>query len=147
MDGKNRTIIISTNVPVTHSLTLDYQEQILYWIDTDYRVLESSTVNGTNRRTIYSFSRSYTFFGLSLYKDTLYLSQYSSSIYRVSTNGQNFTSINVPYLCRKRYYRLKVFSEERQPQIGKFQQMKIVYVHYMLQYYNYLYIYSKLQSM
>ena len=68
MDGKNRTIIINTNVPVTHSLSLDYQHQILYWIDSDYRVLESSTVNGTNRKTIYLFSQSYSFYGISILK-------------------------------------------------------------------------------
>lgn len=119
MDGKNRTIIINTNVPVTHSLTLDYQEQRLYWTDTDYRVLESSTVSGTNRRTIYSFSQSYTFYGISFFKDELYLSRYSNVIYRVSTNGQNFTSISVPYLCYKNYRQLKLLSEERQSQIGK----------------------------
>ena len=121
MDGKNRTIIINTNVPLTHSLTLDYQEQILYWIDTDYRVLESSTVNGTNRRTIYSFSETSTFLGLTLYKDTLYLSR-SNLINRVSTSGQNFTGMNNQYICPKIYRRIKVFSKERQPQIGKLQQ-------------------------
>lgn len=119
MDGRNRTVIINTNVPITNSLTLDYQEQVLYWIDSDYRVLESSTVNGTNRRTIYTFSRSYTFYGISFYKNTLYLSRYSNTIYRVSTSGQNFTSISVPYLCFKNYRQLKVLSQERQPQTGK----------------------------
>ena len=118
MDGKNRTIIINTNVPVTHSLTLDYEYQILYWIDSDYRVLESSTVNGTNRKTIYLFSRSYSFYGISFFKDTLYLSRYSSTIYRVSTSGQNFTTISIPYLCYKGYHQLKVSSEERQPITG-----------------------------
>ena len=126
MDGKNRTVIINTNVPQTHCLTLDYQEQILYWIDSDYRVLESLTVNGTNiRRTVYRFSQSRSFYGISLFKDTFYLSQYGSMVYspRLSTSGQNFTSISVPYLCYKRYLRLKVFSEERQPQIGKLMQV------------------------
>ena len=77
MDGKNRTVIINTNVPVTRSLTLDYQEQTLYWIDSDYWVLEGAicTVNGTNRRTIYLFSQSYTFYGISVFDNTLYLSQ------------------------------------------------------------------------
>ena len=54
MDGQNRTVIIRTNVPVTHSLTLDYQEQTLYWIDSDYRVLESATVNGANRKIVFT---------------------------------------------------------------------------------------------
>lgn len=120
MDGKNKTVIINTNVPVTHSLTLDYREQRLYWTDSDYRVLESSTVNGTDRKTIYSFSQSYSFHGISVFMDTVYLSQYST-IYRVSTSGHNFTSISIPYLCRKSYRQLEIFSKERQPLIGKFQ--------------------------
>ena len=120
MDGKNRTVIINTNVPVTHSLTLDYQEQRLYWTDSDYRVLESSTVNGTNRKTIYSFSQSYAFYGISVFMDTLYLSQYNT-IYRVRTSGQNLTSMTTPYFCRKSYRQLEVFSKGRQPPTGKFQ--------------------------
>ena len=118
MDGKNRTVIINANVPVTHSLTLDYQHQILYWIDSDYRVLESSTVNGTDRKTIHLFSESYLFYGISIFKDTLYLSQHSNTIYRVSTTGQNFTSINILSLCYKSYRQLKVSSKERQPMTG-----------------------------
>ena len=126
MDGKNRTVIINTNIPETYSLTLDYQEQRLYWIDGDYRVLESSTVNGTHRRTIYSFSQSYGFYGISLFKDALYLSRCCNTIYRVNTSGQNLTSISVPYLCYKNYRRLQVFDKERQPQISKLMQDYIV---------------------
>ena len=118
MDGQNRTVIISTNVPVTHSLTLDYQEQTLYWIDSDYRVLESATVNGTNRKTIYLFSQRFTFYGITVFRDTLYLSQHSNTIYKVSTSGQNFTAISHPYLCYKNYRQLKVFRQERQPHAG-----------------------------
>ena len=119
MDGRNRTVIINTNIPETYSLTLDYQEQRLYWTDREHRVLESSFVNGTNRRTIISFSQSYTFYGISVLNGMLYLSRYSNTIYRVSTSGQNFNSINVPNLCYKNYRQLKVFSQERQPQTGK----------------------------
>ena len=116
MDGRNRTVIINTNVPITHSLTLDYKEQTLYWIDSDYRVLESSTVNGTNRRTIQLFSQTYSFYGISVFKATLYLSRHSKTIYRVSTSGHNFTHISIPYFCYKSYRQLKIFSLERQPQ-------------------------------
>ena len=119
MDGKNRTIVINTNVPVTHSLTLDYQQQLLYWIDSDYRVLESSTVNGTNRKTVHSFTFSPTSYGISLFRDSLYLSRYTSAIYRVNTSGENFTTIKNPNVCYKDYRQLKVVSEERQPQTGK----------------------------
>ena len=74
MDGQNRTIIINTNVPLTHSLILDYQEQRLYWIDTDYRVLECSTVNGTDRKTVYLFSQRYILWNVVSSRYTLLLS-------------------------------------------------------------------------
>ena len=64
------------------------------------------------------FSRSYSFYGISVFKDTLYLSQQGSTMYRISTSGQNLTSISIPYLCYKSYRQLKVFSQERQPQTG-----------------------------
>ena len=146
MDGKNRTVIINTNVPVTHSLTLDYQHQILYWIDSDYRVLESSTVNGTNRKTIHLFSSSYSFYGISIFKDTLYLSQHSNTIYRVSTSGQNFTTISIPYLCRKNYRQLKVSSEERQPMTGNKKSIIILWT-YIIYHTLYMLINNRLQSL
>ena len=111
------SVIINTNVPLTHSLTLDYKEQTLYWIDSDYRVLESSTVNGTNRRTIYLFSQSYVFYGISVFNNTLYLSQQGNTIYRVSASEHNHTKtrISIPHLCYNSYRQLKIFSQERQP--------------------------------
>ena len=116
MDGKNRTIIIDTNVPVTHSLTLDYQMQMLYWVDSDYRKLESATVNGTNRKTVYMFPTTYNIIGLSLFEDTLFISQAGNSIYKMTTTGQNLTQIDIHTShCYKAYRRLNVFSKERQP--------------------------------
>ena len=119
MDGRNRTVIINTNVPLTHGLTLDYKAQVLYWVDNDYRNLESSNVDGTNRKILIDELSGN--IGLSLFRDTLFLSQSSNRINNVSTTGQNFTSV-ISYstlLCYQHFRQLKIFSETRQPQICK----------------------------
>lgn len=119
MDGRNRTVIINTNVPLTHGLTLDYKAQVLYWVDNDYRNLESSNVDGTNRKILIDELSGN--IGLSLFRDTLFLSQSSNRINKVSTTGQNFTSV-ISYstlLCYQHFRQLNIFSETRQPQICK----------------------------
>lgn len=118
MNGRNRTIVIDTNVPETYCLTLDYQQQTLYWFDRNYRKLESSSVDGTNRRTVYLFSNTYSHNGLSLLHGTLFLSR-SSQLFSISTTGQNFTSINNAFTCRTSFSRLKILSEDRQPQTSE----------------------------
>ena len=127
MDGKNRTAIINLNrqqyyADTILSLTLDYHAQILYWIfyhrSNNTLVIESSNVNGINRRTIFplmnnavNYRRSLRFPPrLTIYNDTLFLSSpWSDEVYKLRASGDNFTTfINSLVFCRDNYYHLKV---------------------------------------
>ena len=107
MDGSNRTEVVNiTSRHYIFSLTLDYQAQVLYWVDyynyDDSVRVNSSNVDGTNRQTFLRvFSSSYyhhfhfSFYqhGLSLFGDTLYLSEpWNSEVYKHSI-GENLTTI------------------------------------------------------
>ena len=52
MDGLNRTVIHSTNLAWPNALTIDYENQDLYWADAMLDKLETSKVDGSNRRLL-----------------------------------------------------------------------------------------------
>ena len=128
MDGKNRTVIINLDrrryyADTILSLTLDYQAQMLYWIFSHRHnyslVIESSNVNGTNRRTILLLTNNAVNYHDSLrfpprltiyYNDTFFLSSpWSDEIYKLLTSGDNvMTVINSLVFCGDNYYHLKV---------------------------------------
>lgn len=49
MDGSSRFIIINTEIYWPNGLTLDYQEQKLYWADAKLNFIHKSNLDGTNR--------------------------------------------------------------------------------------------------
>ena len=49
MDGSNRTILHNTDLIWPNGITIDYENQILYWIDASLDTLEYSNVDGTGR--------------------------------------------------------------------------------------------------
>ena len=50
MDGTSREVLHNTNLVWPTALTLDYDTQTLYWLDASLDKLETSHVNGSNRR-------------------------------------------------------------------------------------------------
>ena len=85
-----------------HSLIMDYQAQVLYWVYCDYRnhslTVNSSNADGTNRQTIQLPIHCHSWcsyrYSLALFKDVLYLSSSDTNeIYRVQLNGENITTI------------------------------------------------------
>ena len=77
MDGRNRTVLHDTNLTSVYALTIDYQRQVLYWVDGD--MLECSNVDGSNRRVLahnYNFGSSTT---LSLLDHKIFVYSYGVS--------------------------------------------------------------------
>ena len=71
MDGTSREVLHSTNLTWPNALTLDYNTQILYWMDASLDKLESSNADGSNRRLL-STTRIYHPFGITFYQNRLY---------------------------------------------------------------------------
>ena len=97
---------------------------MLYWIfylksNNNTLVIESSNVNGTNRRTILPLMNTTVNYRHSLrfpprlttyYNDTFFLSSpWSDEVYKLRASGDNFMIfINYLVFCRDNYYHLKV---------------------------------------
>jgi hypothetical protein len=130
MDGRNRTVLLNLDkrryyVDTILSLTLDYHTQMLYWIfyhkSNNSLVIESSNVNGTNRRTVLPLMNNIVNYRhalrfpprLTKYNDTFFLSSpWSNELYKLRASGDNFmTFINSLVFCKDNYYHLKVIEK------------------------------------
>lgn len=49
MDGNSRMILHSTSLSDTYAITIDYENQVLYWADFTLNRIERSNVDGSNR--------------------------------------------------------------------------------------------------
>lgn len=88
MDGTARVVIHATNLTSPYGLTLDIGTQTLYWTDYNLDVLETSSVDGTNRKILTSRMILYPFY-LSFYDGNLYWGD-------ISYNRLLTTSISAP---------------------------------------------------
>lgn len=50
MDGKNKSAIIADNLEWPNSLSIDYANNRLYWIDSKLKLIETARLDGTDRR-------------------------------------------------------------------------------------------------
>ena len=75
MDGKRRRVLHNTNLVWPNGITLDYGSQILYWADANLDRVESSSVDGSNRRII-TVRGIFHPFDLTVFGDTLFLTDW-----------------------------------------------------------------------
>ena len=52
MDGAARTVIIDTDLDQPWGITIDYDDDRLYWVDASLNKIEYSNFDGTNRVTL-----------------------------------------------------------------------------------------------
>ena len=71
MDGLYRTAIHSTNLLFPHTLTIDYENQDLYWADAGVERIETSKVDGSNRQLLSDY-RSLGPFSITFFEGYLY---------------------------------------------------------------------------
>lgn len=57
MDGKSRMVLHNTSLSNTYAITIDYENQELYWADFTLNKIEKSDTNGSNRVTLTSSVR------------------------------------------------------------------------------------------
>ena len=113
MDGTSRTVLHSTGLSNPYGLTIDYENQILYWIDDGYNRIESSYVNGTGRVILTNSSIEYPFdiayFGGNVY----WTDQYYDVIRSASVDPVTVATVRSSFYNP---YGISVFSEEGQPE-------------------------------
>jgi len=95
LTGNNRHTIVS-NLGQPNGLTIDYATSKLYWVDTLSDKVEISDLEGRGRTTLYSGISLPQPFGITVYNDLLYLTDWiTRSVVSESTDGnaplQNIT--------------------------------------------------------
>ena len=97
LDGRSSQTLHGSQLVWPNGLTLDYQNQVLYWIDGSLDKIESSNVDATNRRLIATFASStlnYQGFSLSFFNNTLYWSDWGRDmIFSIFANGSSLTAL------------------------------------------------------
>ena len=72
MDGSGRRSIVTGNIVWPNGLTIDLATNSLYWADAKLDIIEMSDLDGGNRQVILSSAAKIHPFGLALYKNVLY---------------------------------------------------------------------------
>ena len=90
MDGNSRMILHNTNLRDTYAITMDFDNQVLYWADFTLNKIESSNGDGSNRRTLTTSVRdpySITYFNGQLYWGDNYFNRILTGPVTLSTGG------------------------------------------------------------
>jgi len=91
MDGTSRTVLHNTSLIFPSGITLDYTSQTLYWIDAARLRIESSGVDGSNRRTITTVNANNPW-GIVYYSGNLYWTERNSNRSLIYTSSASFPS-------------------------------------------------------
>ncbi|XP_015434155.1 PREDICTED: vitellogenin receptor [Dufourea novaeangliae] len=92
MDGKNDSVLVAENLEWPTSLSIDYANNRLYWIDSKVKVIESIRLDGSDRRTILKGIAKKPF-SLAVFENKLYWSDWISSTIQSCDKftGKNWT--------------------------------------------------------
>ena len=115
MDGTGRRNVITTDVKWPNGLAVDYKDPRLFWLDAhkDYSRLESSNLDGKNRKKLISNSLSHPF-AITIYGDQVFWTDWE----RLSIESCNKKTGNGKWLVKdkiKNVMDLRAFEAERQP--------------------------------
>ena len=99
MDGTSREGLHNTSLVWPNALTLDYDNQILYWMDGSLDKFESSNADGSNRRLL-STTQIYHPFGITFYQNTVYWTDWQlNSIYSAPVDHPTQVSVVITGLA------------------------------------------------
>ena len=116
MDGNSQMVLHSTSLSDTYAITIDYENQELYWADYTLNKIEKSDTNGSNRMTLTSSVRDP--FSITYYNGRLFWGD--NSLNRVLTGTANSPDSGI-YVGRSMYYDtygIHIISRSTQP-LGK----------------------------
>ena len=114
MDGTSREVLHNTNLVWPNALTLDYDTQILYWMDASLDKFESSNADGSNRRLL-STTHIYHPFGITLYQNRFYWTDWQlNAVLTAPMNLSTAVSVVISGL-QSRPMGISVVSVDKQP--------------------------------
>lgn len=107
MDASSRTTLVSSGLIWVNSLALDFKKRLLYWCDARLDKIERVDLQGNNRKLIMdlsSRSARYHPFGLALFEDTLFWSDWLTE----NVHKYNMTSSVSSVLVYGMYYPMEI---------------------------------------
>jgi low density lipoprotein receptor-related protein 5/6 len=117
MDGdlRSRVIIIDKNIEWPNGLTVDYETDLIYWVDAKLQRIESATQDGKDRQVILSENIPHPF-AIAVYKDYLFWTDWINKSVNLcnKTNGKNRREL-IPAQNQLHPMDIHVFSKDRQP--------------------------------
>ena len=97
MDGKNRIILVSSELEAPYGITIDYIEQKIYWVDAQLDKIEYSNIDGSGRVTLTTLPQGLglgTPYSLTLEGNFLYWTEWvNNAIYSVHKGGGNVSVV------------------------------------------------------
>ena len=113
MDGTTRMVLHNTNLATTYAITMDYENQVLYWADFTLNKIESSNADGSNRRTLSTSLRDP--YSISYYNGVLYWGDNSFNRIRTGPATQPGSGTNLGGGLSYDPYGVHVVFRETQP--------------------------------
>ena len=114
MDGSSRVTLHSSGLSTVYGLTVDYDNQILYWADYSNNRIEMSFTNGSSRSVLTSSGITDPF-AITYYAGRLYWTDWSGDrIYTLSIRSPTTIS-QVTSSLGNNPYGIHVVTRERQP--------------------------------
>nr|XP_042716703.1 low-density lipoprotein receptor-related protein 2 isoform X5 [Chrysemys picta bellii] len=113
MDGKNKTVIISTKLEWPNGLTIDYTNDKLYWADAHLNYIEYSDLEGHHRHTVYDGTLPHPF-AITVFEDTIYWTDWNTRTVEKG-NKYNGSGRTVLVNTTHRPFDIHVYHPYRQP--------------------------------
>ena len=114
MDGRNMTILYQDNLQWPYGVTMDFDNQILYWTDSYFDKIECGNVDGTGRRVVISLGLENPF-DLTLLGNTLYISDWNLGILATNrSGGQPIQTVYNTFCDSVQTFGIQAVAEERQ---------------------------------
>ncbi|KAG8559732.1 hypothetical protein GDO81_017431 [Engystomops pustulosus] len=113
MDGKNRTVIISTKLEWPSGITIDYTNDKLYWSDAHLNYIEYSDLDGRHRHAVYDGGLPHPF-AITVFEDTIYWTDWNT---RTVEKGNKYDGSGRAMLVNNthRPFDIHVYHPYRQP--------------------------------
>ncbi|XP_074926235.1 low-density lipoprotein receptor-related protein 2 [Chelonoidis abingdonii] len=113
MDGKNKTVIISTKLEWPNGLTIDYTNDKLYWADAHLNYIEYSDLEGRHRHTVYDGTLPHPF-AITVFEDTIYWTDWNT---RTVEKGNKYNGSGRTVLVNTTHwpFDIHVYHPYRQP--------------------------------
>ena len=112
MDGTSREVLHNTGLGKPNALTIDHGTQTIYWTDSISRDIESSSTDGSGRRTV--TSAVFLPYSITVFGDSLYWTDWEyDAIFQATTSGRNVSFLISGLSSRPKG--IQLISDQRQP--------------------------------